>query len=118
MAGMESVALSSEDEVGLLAKFAAWAATLSERERVHLWDALVAAAGATGDDISGYTSPAQIAAARATAKQRLDSLSEMGETESLRMQMMMDRRSKFLTTMSNILGNVAETQSTITRNIR
>ena len=37
-----------------------------------------------------------------TAKSKLDSLSEMSEMESLRLQMAMDRLSKLMTVMSNL----------------
>jgi hypothetical protein len=40
------------------------------------------------------------------------------EMTSLRLQMMMDRRSKFMTTLSNILKKSAETQSALIQNIK
>jgi len=46
-------------------------------------------------------------------KNDLDSLSEMGEVESLRLQMDMDRLSKFTVTLSNIAKRVADTGSSI-----
>jgi alpha-D-ribose 1-methylphosphonate 5-triphosphate synthase subunit PhnL len=51
-------------------------------------------------------------------KNKLDSLSEMGEMESLRLQMAMDRLSKMMTTLSNILKKISDTASTITQNIK
>src|SRR5712671_6266309 len=44
----------------------------------------------------------------ASLKGRLDSLSEMGETESLRLQMAMDRLTKLMTTLSNIVKNISD----------
>ena len=41
-------------------------------------------------------------------KAELDSLSELGETESLRLQMAMDRMSKLMSTLSNILKKVSD----------
>jgi Mg2+ and Co2+ transporter CorA len=52
------------------------------------------------------------------AKAELDSLSELGETESLRLQMAMDRVSKFMTTLSNILKKASETSAQITQNLK
>ena len=53
-----------------------------------------------------------------TVKNKLDSLSEMGETESLRLQMAMDRVSKFMSTLSNLLKKESETSATIIQNIK
>jgi len=47
-----------------------------------------------------------------------DSLSEMGEMESLRLQMAMDRLSKMMSTLSNVLQKIEETQAGITQNIK
>ncbi|GAB3510004.1 hypothetical protein MNQ95_08440 [Pseudoxanthomonas daejeonensis] len=52
------------------------------------------------------------------ARQALDSLSGMGEMESLRLQMAMDRISKMMSTLSNILKASSETANAIVRNIR
>jgi cell division protein ZapA (FtsZ GTPase activity inhibitor) len=51
-------------------------------------------------------------------KAELDSLSELGETESLRLQMAMDRMSKLMSTLSNILKKASETSGQITQNIK
>ncbi len=51
-------------------------------------------------------------------KGRLDGMSEMGEMESLRLQMAMDRLSKMMTTLSNLLKKASETASGITQNIK
>lgn len=48
----------------------------------------------------------------------LDALSELSETESLRLQMMMDRRSKFMSTLSNILKKLSDTASAIVQNLK
>jgi len=48
----------------------------------------------------------------------LDSQSEMGETESLRLQMAMDRLSKMTSTLSNVLKKISDTSDSITRNIK
>jgi len=54
----------------------------------------------------------------AALRNDLDSLSEMGETESLRLQMAMDRLSKLMTTVSNLLKKIAETDGQILQNIK
>lgn len=51
-------------------------------------------------------------------KNDLDSMSEMGEMESLRLQMAMDRRSKMMSTLSNLLKKVSDTSATITGNLK
>lgn len=51
-------------------------------------------------------------------KNDLDSLSEMGEMESLRLQMAMDRMSKMMSTLSNLLKKISDTASGITQNIK
>lgn len=56
--------------------------------------------------------------AKETVKNKLDSLSEMGEMESLRLQMAMDRMSKMMSTLSNILKKASETSQGITQNIK
>ncbi len=53
-----------------------------------------------------------------TMKNDLDSMSEMGEMESLRLQMAMDRLSKMMTTLSNILKKISDTADGITQNIK
>ena len=45
-------------------------------------------------------------------------MSEMGEMESLRLQMAMDRLSKFMSTLSNMLKMKSDTESSIVQNIR
>ncbi len=51
-------------------------------------------------------------------KSKLDSMSEMGETESLRLQMAMDRMSKLMETLSNLLKKISDTESSITQNMK
>ena len=49
---------------------------------------------------------------------KLDSLSEMGEMESLRLQMAMDRLSKMMSTISNMLKKLADTNRQIAQNLK
>lgn len=51
-------------------------------------------------------------------KNDLDSMSEMGEMESLRMQMLMDRRSKIMSTLSNLLKKISKTADEIVQNLK
>jgi hypothetical protein len=50
--------------------------------------------------------------------QKTDNMSEMGEMESLRLQMAMDRLSKTMSTLSNLMKKMNDTQSTITQNLK
>jgi hypothetical protein len=47
-----------------------------------------------------------------------DSLDSMGEMTSLRLQMAMDRKSKFMSTLSNILKKISDTASSIISNMK
>ena len=51
-------------------------------------------------------------------KGNLDGLNEMSEMTSLRLQMTMDRRSKFIETLSNIMKKIGTTQETLVQNIK
>jgi hypothetical protein len=48
----------------------------------------------------------------------LDSLSDMSEMESLRLQMTMDRRSKFIQTLSNLEKQIEDTDESIAESIK
>lgn len=60
----------------------------------------------------------ELSSFRDTVKNRLDSLSEMGEMESLRLQMAMDRLSKLMSTLGNIMKKVSDTGAGITENLK
>jgi putative addiction module CopG family antidote len=66
----------------------------------------------------GFVSKKDIDTAKEVVKNKLDSLSEMGEMESLRLQMAMDRYSKLMSTLSNLLKKASETSSTIVQNLK
>ncbi|WP_437280524.1 hypothetical protein WME90_08155 [Sorangium sp. So ce375] len=51
-------------------------------------------------------------------KADLDAMSEMGEMESLRLQMAMDRLSKMMSTLSNLLKKISDTANQITQNLK
>ena len=48
----------------------------------------------------------------------MDNMSEMGEMESLRLQMAMDRLSKAMSALSNLMKKINDTASGITQNIK
>ena len=48
----------------------------------------------------------------------ISSMNEMSEMTSLRLQMMMDRRSKFMSTLSNIMNKISTTQDTLVKNLK
>ena len=51
-------------------------------------------------------------------RKELDAMSGMGELESLRLQMAMDRLSKLMSTLSNILKKTSDTAATIAANLK
>lgn len=53
-----------------------------------------------------------------TLKNDLDSMSEMGEMESLRLQMIMERLSKMNSTLSNLLKKISNITEQITQNLK
>lgn len=67
---------------------------------------------------AGGPSKAELDAAKDQLKSDLDSMSEMGEMESLRLQMAMDRLSKMMSTLSNLLKKASDTASGITQNLK
>ena len=71
-----------------------------------------------GTGAGGAVTRADVESARETIKNKLDSLSEMGEMESLRLQMAMDRMSKMMSTLSNLLKKMSDTASEITQNLK
>jgi hypothetical protein len=51
-------------------------------------------------------------------REDLDSMNELSEMTSLRLQMLMDRRSKTIETLSNILKKIATTQDSLVQNLK
>jgi hypothetical protein len=49
---------------------------------------------------------------------RLDTLGDMDEMAGLRLQMAMDRRSKFMSALSNVLKKMADTNSSVVQNLK
>lgn len=51
-------------------------------------------------------------------KKALDGMDEKSEMTSLRLQTMMDRRSKLISTLSNIMKKISNTQDTVVQNLK
>ncbi len=51
-------------------------------------------------------------------KSQLDNMNEMSEMTSMRLQMAMDRRSKFIETLSNLLKKIDDTSNAIVQNMK
>jgi hypothetical protein len=60
----------------------------------------------------------QLAAVVDGLKDRLDSLNEVSEMASLRLQMAMDRRSKLIGTLSNVLKKISDTGDSVVQNLK
>ena len=50
--------------------------------------------------------------------QTVDSLNEQSETQSLELQMTMDRRSKLIDTLSNVLKKISDTGDSVVQNLK
>lgn len=61
---------------------------------------------------------ARLAAIRDGVRANLDTLNEMSEMTSLRLQTAMDRRSKFIETLSQIMKKIGSTQETLAQNLK
>ena len=60
----------------------------------------------------------RILSSPAILKKRLEAMNDMSEETSLRLQMMMDRRSKIMQMLSNIMKEISRTQDSIVRNLK
>jgi hypothetical protein len=61
---------------------------------------------------------AQLRSIQDDLKSQLDSMNEMSEMTSLRLQMAMDRRSKLMETLSNIMKKISTTADTLVQNLK
>ncbi|MCY7338789.1 MAG: hypothetical protein LH465_02360 [Sphingomonas bacterium] len=97
-------------------------APLTVRKQQMLAEARVLLARAEADrdkaGAPGGPTKSELDAMLDDAKTQMDSMSEMGEMESLRLQMAMDRLSKMMSTLSNLLKKTSETSSSITQNLK
>ena len=67
---------------------------------------------------SQFNSARSVSAATEQLTDEKDSLSEMGELDSLRLQLAMDRRSKAMEALSNLMKKSSDTSSNITSNLK
>jgi len=68
--------------------------------------------------VTTKASAAEITKVQDDMKAKLDSLNELSEQRNLKMQMYMDRRSKAMETLSNIMKKISETQDSIIQNMK
>ena len=68
--------------------------------------------------LSLATTKKEIEQLKKNIQKDLNSLSEMGEMESIRLQMAMDRMSKIMSTLSNVMKTISDTASAITKNLK
>ena len=66
----------------------------------------------------GPAGPVKAATAPEDTGRNLDSMNEMSEMTSMRLQMAMDRRSKFISTLSNIMKKISDTQGALVQNLK
>ncbi|HEV2235322.1 MAG TPA: EscF/YscF/HrpA family type III secretion system needle major subunit [Ktedonobacterales bacterium] len=59
-----------------------------------------------------------VAEAHQALSEQLSAMSELGETESLRLQQAMDRMSKMMSTLSNIMKKLSDTDQSIIQNMK
>jgi hypothetical protein len=77
-------------------------------------------AGPQSDLLSFYVLAelSRILATNKDLEDRLASMDEMSEMTSLRLQMMLDRRSRFFSTLSNLMKKISSTQDQIVQNLK
>jgi hypothetical protein len=97
-------------------------ASLVTRKQAMIADAdrLLAQAGKLRDAnrSAGKMTDAEIDSAVEALRNQRDSISEMGEMDALQMQQAMDRMSKAMSTLSNIMKKASETSQTIIQNMK
>jgi hypothetical protein len=64
------------------------------------------------------TTEDQLSVIRDNLRDRLDNMGTLSEVTALRLQMAMDRRSKFMEALSNIMKKIDSTQETIVQNLK
>lgn len=68
--------------------------------------------------VNSQVSATEIKQVQDSLKSKLDGMNEMSEMTSLHLQQSMDRRSKFINTLSNIMKKISETQDSIIQNMK
>ncbi|HEX8031447.1 MAG TPA: hypothetical protein VF491_23420 [Vicinamibacterales bacterium] len=92
--------------------------TGSATRRIESLDFLVRGFSAelTAESLSNQLD--QLAADLAALTSKKDLKSELGEMESLRLQMAMDRMSKMTSMLSNVMKKISDTAQSITQNLK
>jgi hypothetical protein len=103
---------------GELRKLAATAPPKLTAEQLKAYDGAVAEMRKLADDADGVAKKLAAGLSGKASQKELDSMSEMGETESLRLRQAMDRLSKLLSTISNLLKKSSDTMQTLTQNLK
>jgi hypothetical protein len=90
--------------------------TLARTAARDRWPNLRAAGGYDGPVFLLIGRAAEVL--QADVRNKLDSLSGMGEKESLRLQMAMDRLSKMMSTLSNLLKKISDAADGVVQNLK
>ena len=106
----------AEENASAVAKGSGDAETLARAAARSRWPNLRAAGGYDALDFLLLERAAE--ALQTKVKNDLDSMSEMGEMESLRLQMAMDRLSKMMSTLSNLLKKISNAADSIVQNLK
>jgi Arc/MetJ-type ribon-helix-helix transcriptional regulator len=67
---------------------------------------------------SGVQCAESLASVASGLQEHLDDMSELSEMASLRLQMLIDRHSKFIEALSNLMKKIATTQDTLVQNLK
>lgn len=110
---METV-IGKEDVRQAIEKLATFWESLPEAQQRVVAALLMEAGG--GEGVQGFGLSAGLSSNAVLGS--LISQGELAETESLRLQMAMDRRSKFISSLSNIMKQVSTTQESILQNLK
>lgn len=60
----------------------------------------------------------ELKAVQTQLKDKLDSMNEVSEMTSLRLQMIMDRRAKMISTLTNVMKKISQTQDNVVQNLK
>jgi hypothetical protein len=93
---------------------------MTRRDSIHLVqvkneNTSIKRVNATTTDLA---SQADLKSVQDELKGKLDGMNEISDMTSLRLQMMMDRRSKFISTLSNIMKKIDSTEDTLIQNLK
>ena len=75
-------------------------------------------AGANAEVVNRVLKGARSETAKAAGMPNVETINDMQQMDSLRMQMAMDRMSKLMSTLSNIMKKTSDTQNGLTQNLK